>query len=122
MIILDFRDKRPIYEQVVEKLSQLIICGALSADTRLPSVRNLAMDLSVNPNTIQRAYAILEQEGYIYTITGRGNYIASPASWQKGKLSEVIDELTKALEKSRLVGMSKTEVLAFVDQTYKNEE
>ena len=122
MIILDFRDKRPIYEQVVEKLSQLIICGALSADTRLPSVRNLAMDLSVNPNTIQRAYAILEQEGYIYTIAGRGNYIASPASWQKGKLSEVIDELTKALEKSRLVGMSKTEVLAFVDQAYKNEE
>ena len=63
MIALDYRDKRPIYEQVAEKLEKLIVCGALESNTRMPSVRSLAMELSVNPNTIQRAYAQLEQDG-----------------------------------------------------------
>ena len=63
MIILDYRDKRPIYEQVVDKLERLIVGGALEADTKMPSVRSLAVELSVNPNTIQRAYVMLEQMG-----------------------------------------------------------
>ena len=71
MIILDYRDKRPIYEQVIEKLQNLIIRGALEPESKLPSVRNLALDLTVNPNTIQRAYTELEEMGYIYTVKGR---------------------------------------------------
>ena len=63
MIVLDYRDKRPIYEQVVEKLERLVVNGILERDEKMPSVRSLAMELSVNPNTIQRAYAQLEQEG-----------------------------------------------------------
>ena len=63
MIVLDYQDRRPLYEQVTEKFRTLIYQGALPADSRLPSVRQLAIELSVNPNTIQRAYMTLEQEG-----------------------------------------------------------
>ena len=82
MIILDYRDKRPLYEQVTEKLEHLIICGALEANAKLPSVRALAMDLSVCRHSIQRAYAQREQEGYIYTVGGRGNYVSGKETWQ----------------------------------------
>ena len=74
MILLDYRDKRPIYEQVVEKLEHLIVGGALGANEKMPSVRSLGMELTVNPNTIQRAYNQLEQDGYLYTIAGRGSF------------------------------------------------
>ena len=65
MIILDYRDRRPIYEQIVERFQELMMSGGLEQDAQLPSVRSLAMDLSINPNTIQRAYAELERQGYI---------------------------------------------------------
>ena len=75
MILLDYRDRRPIYEQVVEKLQDLMICGVLEQDEKLPSVRSLASDLSINPNTIQRAYTELERRGFIYSVKGRGGLL-----------------------------------------------
>ena len=74
MIIIDYSDKRPIYEQVV-KIQMLIVNGALEADAKLPSVRALAVELAINPNTIQRAYAELERRGFIYSVKGRGNFV-----------------------------------------------
>lgn len=68
MIVLDYRDRRPLYEQVTEKLEELMFSGVLPSDSRLPSVRSMATELSINPNTIQRAYAELERQGYIYSI------------------------------------------------------
>jgi len=65
MIILDYRDRRPIYEQIMERFQELMVSGVMEQDSQLPSVRSLAMDLSINPNTIQRAYAELERKGYI---------------------------------------------------------
>ena len=56
MILIDYKDRRPIYEQIVEKFQQMIICGVMEPDSPMPSVRNLAMELSINPNTIQRSY------------------------------------------------------------------
>ena len=76
MIIIDYRDSRPIYEQVVEKFKLLILKGVLAQDEKMPSVRTLAMELSINPNTIQRAYVQLEDQGYIYTVKGRGNFVS----------------------------------------------
>lgn len=81
MIILDYQDRRPIYEQIVEKFQALILSGALLPDTQLPSVRRLAMDLSINPNTIQRAYAQLEKDGLVYPVKGRG--ISSRPIWRR---------------------------------------
>lgn len=118
MIVIDYRDKRPLYEQVTEKIAHLIICGALESNAKLPSVRSLAMDLSVNPNTIQRAYAQLEQDGYIYTVVGRGNYVTDSQEWRKGRLKEITCELEEAMQHAKDAGLTKSEVLAIADRIF----
>ncbi len=118
MIVLDYRDKRPIYEQVVEKLEHLIVCGALEANTKMPSVRALALDLSVNPNTIQRAYAQLEQNGYLYTVVGRGNYVTGEQEWKGGKVKETLENLTDALKKAKELGISGEEVMNVYSEVF----
>ena len=118
MIIIDYRDKRPLYEQVTEKLAQLIICGALESNAKLPSVRALAMELSINPNTIQRAYNQLEQDGYIYTIVGRGNYVTDSNEWQKRYQTAAFQELEESLEKARLAGITMEEIVKTADRIY----
>lgn len=80
MISLNYRDSRPIYEQIRDGLRKLIVTGALSADEKLPSVRALAAQLAINPNTIQRAYNELEGEGYIYSVPGKGSFAAANGS------------------------------------------
>lgn len=121
MIVIDYRDKRPLYEQVTEKLAHLIICGALEPNSKMPSVRSLAMDLSVNPNTIQRAYAQLEQEGYLYTIVGRGNYVTGSDEWRQGKLLAIKGELGEQIDKAREAGLDKASLLQMIDLIYKEE-
>lgn len=122
MIVLDYRDKRPIYEQVVEKLERLIICGGLEANNKLPSVRTLAMELSVNPNTIQRAYAQLEQDGYIYTIIGRGNYVTDKSEWQTGHLKTLKRDLTQLFQSAYDAGISRCDLSALIDSVYGTEK
>ncbi len=121
MIVLDYRDKRPIYEQVIEKLEHLIICGGLEANSKLPSVRALAMELSVNPNTIQRAYAQLEQDGYIYTILGRGNYVTDKSEWQTGHFESLKDELSQLVTKAYEAGLPYNDLQQVIDSIYKQE-
>ncbi len=118
MIVLDYRDKRPIYEQVVEKLEKLIIGGGLEANSKLPSVRALAMELSVNPNTIQRAYAQLEQDGYIYTILGRGNYVTDKSEWQDGHLNTLKADFTELLKQTHAIGIPRSELLSLINSVY----
>lgn len=119
MILLDYRDKRPIYEQVVDKLERLIIGGGLEANCKMPSVRSLALELSVNPNTIQRAYAQLEQDGYIYTVSGRGSFVAHECEWRSGKVAEVTRELEEVLLKAKEAGMTLDATLQVVNKTFK---
>lgn len=119
MILLDYRDKRPIYEQIVDKLERLIVGGGLEANYKMPSVRSMAMELSVNPNTIQRAYAMLEQEGYIYTVSGRGSFVAHECEWRSGKVAEVTKELEEVLGKAKEVGMTLEATLQVVNKTFK---
>lgn len=107
MIILDYRDKRPIYEQVVEKLERLIVNGGLETDARMPSVRSLAMDLSVNPNTIQRAYTQLEKEGYLYTVSGRGSFVAPESEWRENKQSKVLSDWLNMTRQAKEAGVPK---------------
>lgn len=122
MIVLDYRDKRPIYEQVVEKMEHLIGCGGLESNSKLPSVRALAMELSVNPNTIQRAYSQLEQDGYIYTIIGRGNYVTDRSEWQTGRFQALKQNFAELLRTARDVGMPKEELLELVNTIYNDSK
>lgn len=107
MILLDYRDKRPIYEQMVEKLERLIVSGGLEQGSKMPSVRSLAVDLAVNPNTVQRAYTLLEQEGYLYTVTGRGSFVAPEQEWRDGQLRRVLAEWVAMTRKARDAGLSR---------------
>ncbi len=106
MILLDYRDKRPIYEQVVEKLERLIVSGGREPLTKMPSVRSLAMELSVNPNTVQRAYAQLEQDGYLYTVSGRGSFVTAESDWRENKQGKVLREWKNVTIQAREAGLS----------------
>lgn len=100
MININFRDSRPIYEQVKTTLRKLIVSGAMSPDEKLPSVRELASQLVINPNTIQRAYRELEQEGYIISIPGKGSYANLSAQVDEGRKKELhtaMDEIVAEL-------------------------
>ena len=107
MIVLDYRDKHPIYEQVVEKLERLVVNGILATDEKMPSVRSLAMELSVNPNTIHRAYALLEQVGYLYTVSGRGSFVAPEREWRENKQVEVLQGWQDLTRQAKEAGVSK---------------
>ena len=74
MIVLDYRDSRPLYQQVKDSLRRMMLTGLLSPEEKLPSVRALATQLTINPNTIQRAYNELEAQRYIYSIPGKGSF------------------------------------------------
>ncbi|MCT8977431.1 GntR family transcriptional regulator [Clostridium sp. CX1] len=117
MFELDLRSRLPIYEQLVEKFKELIITEILKRDEKLPSVRSLANELTVNPNTIQKAYRELEHQGYIYSVPGKGNFVA--AVLQSGnieKLSKLKEELVKILSEAMYLGMKKEEILKIVSE------
>ncbi len=100
MIQLNYRDSKPIYEQIKDGLRRLVVTGAIRKDDKLPSVRELASQLSINPNTIQKAYRELEQEGYIYTIAGKGSFAAEKQDVVPGRdknLLKEFDEIVKEL-------------------------
>ena len=111
MITLDSRDKRPIYEQIIEGIQKLIVSGVFKADEKLPSVRSLAMEMSINPNTIQRAYMQLEQEGWIYSVKGKGNFVSEKERWLSSKKKAALDSLSKEIEKAMEFGVTKEEII-----------
>jgi len=93
MIVLDEKDKRPIYEQIVDKLSDLMARGVLKADEQMPSVRNLASWLSINPNTVSKAYLELDRRGYTYSVKGKGSFVAGSEKVLKDRQEEIKTKL-----------------------------
>ena len=122
MIVLDYQDRRPLYEQVEEKLRHLILNGALEHGSRMPSVRQLAMELSINPNTIQRAYMQLEQEGLIYPVKGKGNFIADSEEVRKISKASYTEELKTLIRKGNAMGMEEEELIYIIRECYKEEK
>ncbi|WP_064094372.1 GntR family transcriptional regulator [Rossellomorea aquimaris] len=107
MFELDLRSRMPIYEQLVEKLKELMINEVLKPDEQLPSVRSLAQQLTINPNTIQKAYRELENQGYIYSVKGRGSFVNPSSHIQNTeKLMKVKEELSKLLSEALYLGMT----------------
>ena len=116
MILIDYKDRRPLYEQIVEKLSDLMVRGILEQDSQLPSVRSLATELSMNPNTIQRAYAELERQGYIYSVKGRGSFVADNRQIRERKRLELL------IRDAKGTGITMLEFQEQVIQSYGSEE
>jgi len=117
MFDLDLRSRQPIYEQLIENLKKLIITGALKTDEQLPSVRHLATQLTINPNTIQKAYRELEQQGYTYSLPGKGSFVSSlPETGNAEKLKELKDQLRIILTESCYLGMNKEQLLQLFEE------
>ncbi len=114
MIILDYKDTRPIYEQVVEKLETLILKGVLEPDSQLPSVRSLAAELSINPNTIQKAYTELERQGFIYTVKGRGGFVHYDESLMEIKTGQLKRRIWDILKEAQELNIRPGELLESV--------
>ena len=116
MILINHKDRRPIYEQIIERFEQLSLCGALETNAPMPSVRSLAMELSLNPNTIQRAYQELERAGYIYTIKGKGSFVSETSQNADKKRQEVKKEMREGIEKALFAGISAQELRQMLEE------
>lgn len=116
MIVIDYKDTRPIYEQVVDKFIDLILKGVLEPNEQMPSVRSLAMDISINPNTIQKAYMELERRGFIYAVKGRGNFVSNPERLLDEQKQKHIEEIVKLSKKALEYGVSRTEIISAIEK------
>ena len=115
MIQLNYRDSKPIYEQIKEGLRRLVVTKALSAGEKLPSVRELASQLAINPNTIQRAYRELENEGYIYTLVGKGTFVAECGNMDNTREKELLQEFDELVTELFYFKVSKNTLKERID-------
>ena len=111
MLSLNYRDPRPIYEQLEEKLRRMILSGAIGPGEKLPSVRELAGQLAINPNTIQRAYRELESAGFIYSVPGKGSFAGALEQVDKGRRTELRKKLHETFTELIQLGEDPAELL-----------
>lgn len=120
MLTLNYRDSRPIYGQIKDGLRRMIVTGALEPDEKLPSVRSLAMDLAINPNTIHRAYAELEAEGFITSVPGKGSFASrredagSTRGTDPEREARLIRQLRELVAELRYLNYTDSEIIALV--------
>jgi len=123
MFDIDLRSRDPIYQQLVDKFKQLIMNQILEPDEKLPSVRQLAEELTVNPNTIQKAYRQLEQENFIYSVKGRGSFVQALESHVA---SERVDEIRMDLEplvkEALFLGVEETTLIEWIQSVTKKQK
>ena len=115
MLHLDYRDPRPIYEQIRQEFMRLILSGAIAPGEKLPSVRDLAGTLSINPNTVQRAYRELEAAGYLISIPGKGSFAAESSPLQAQKKQELLAQIRSLAREAIVLGATRDELLAQLD-------
>ena len=119
MVTINYKDGRPFYEQVKEDLRRLIVSGALRAGDKLPSVRELAGQLAINPNTIQRAYRELEAEGYIVSVPGKGSFVARDGAAREQRKRERTEQLYALAKEFDALGVRREELIALLKEESK---
>ena len=120
MIQINYRDPRPIYEQLRDSFRKLILSGVLPPDSKLPSVRELAAELAVNPNTIQRAYRELEAEGCISSAPGRGSFVCRIDAAREARRRELEESVRAAARELRALGLSEEELQQLLKESESN--
>nr|WP_275431567.1 GntR family transcriptional regulator [Salinicoccus roseus] len=117
VINLDLKSRVPIYEQLVDKVKQLIIQGVLKPDEKLPSVRSLAQELTINPNTIQKAYRELEREGYIYSLPGKGSFVGQVTEQENSRrINSLIHDFEQVASELLYLGAPKGKLIKILEQ------
>lgn len=120
MVQLDYRDARPIYTQIMDGFREQIVTGILCQGDRLPSVRELACQLTINPNTIQRAYRELEMEGWIASVPGKGSFVCGIPSGPQREQLALLENFDKVVEGLVALGTSREELIRRIEQGGKN--
>ena len=110
-MLINYQDSRPIYEQIVDRYRHLILMGALAPEEQMPPVRSLAMELATNPNTVQKAYAELERQGYLYSVKGRGSFVCHAEDLRRAKIAEIADEVASLLREGEEIGADPEDIL-----------
>lgn len=121
MVQLDYKSGVPIYDQIVSGIVKLKMVGALKGGDPLPSVRTLASNLGINPNTVQRAYALLEEKGIIYSVSGKGSFISSDTA-EETLDNLALKEFCKAAMEAKRMGKTAEELKNQIDKLFKEEK
>lgn len=116
MIQLDYKSGVPIYDQLVNGIIRLKMWGVLKPDEALPSVRQLAQKMSINPNTVQRAYRMLEDKGVIYSVAGKGSFIASEDTCAAAIKQKAADQFIKAISEAKQLGLTTKDLINLVNE------
>lgn len=116
MFTLDYRDARPIYIQICDGIREQILAGIIKVGDRLPSVRDLATQLTINPNTIQRSYGILEQEGWIVCVPGKGNFVGAIPAIADARQKELWQEFEELCSRMEHAGISKEDLIRHLSE------
>lgn len=118
MIAIDLHSRVPVYEQIEEQVIWLINSGVYTPDSKLPSIRSLASELSLNVNTVKRAFSELEAKGIVYSLQGKGVFVSPFYNGNSTLKKEALDNLSVSLRSARAKGVTKEEVLDLVDDTF----
>lgn len=118
MISIDYKNEKPLHEQITQRFKDLVICGVLKPGDQLPSVRDLSVDLTVNPNTVQRAYKSLETEGVIYSVRGKGNFVADTREIDNKSLKKLYSSLSDLIRELAFYGETPEQILDVVNKLF----
>ena len=119
MITVDYKDRRPIYEQLTANITELALSGELQPDEQLPSVRQLASQLGINPNTISKAYIELERRGIVYSVPGKGSFVNSDLASAAGdRLKELEQRFRECIRDLKRIGAEKNRLLAIIGEEF----
>lgn len=119
MITIDYKSRVPIYDQITGSIIRLKTFGILKAGDKLPSVRSLAIEFGVNPNTVQKAYAILESDGVIYSVSGKGSFISEDSSADDAIMTAVKNEFMVAVQNAVRMGLDQKTATKILNDAYK---
>ena len=122
MFSINYRDSRPIYEQVRDSLRRAIITGVMRTDDKIPSVRDLAGQLAINPNTIQKAYRELETEGYIYSVPGKGSFVGECLEAREVRKNELFSKLDSTVTELKHLNVTTDEIFSHIESSKIREE
>lgn len=116
MLTVNFSSRTPVYQQLYDDVIRLVSLGVLKSDTKLPPVRILATELGINPNTVQKAYIMLEKDGYIYSTVGRGSFVSNKLDQNQAEKIQAKNDLKESIDKAYKKGITKDEMIELVDE------
>lgn len=121
-LTVNLKDRRPIYEQLIDQIVYMVLHGIMQPGEQLPSVRTLAGELAINPNTIQKAYAELERRGITYSVPGRGSFVSPELDVVTAEHRErMLRDARTLFEEARAVGMCAEDFMPLIGQIWKEE-